>query len=458
MKPTTQTKAKTMNRKFLKTTALLIASLVAGHSMLLAAEDDPAPSNPPKAYVGQMPDNDKLKVLVEHKVIATFQDVKFRTCRGATGNCPDRCGSSGDYANFKITDYLHYKKLGKYGDDKCPTYSVHVTDFHRKPTGDPVLGAYIKTLEAGDQVVIEWKHLYGSVRPGMHSPVRPLLLLKKIDKAEAKRLIDAKATAQRTEEERRKRGLHLTQEAFLKRLRTLDPKQFSDTKAEEFAKLTQLRLDDLTLTDDDFLCLVKWMPALENLHLRSCDFPKPSLEHLTGLKKLTKLSLPFCSLGNVSMKTLSKLKPLESLNLMGNSNEFTDEGLEALGRLEHLEFLNLEGNSLIKGPGLRHLVQLKHLRELDLGRISRDSGIENSGFDHLGRMTALKNLSLRHCEKFSPESLDKLTGLKNLEAIDFSYAFTYRDDKKGIRPALARLQKALPRCKMVVSKRFENEK
>lgn len=417
-----------------------------------AADEGSAPSKPPMAYVGKMPDNDKLKVLVEHKVIATFQDVKFRTCRGATGNCPDRCGSSGEYANFKITDYLHYKKLGKYGGDKYTTYSVHVTDFHRKPTGDPVLGAYIKTLKAGDQVVIEWKHLY------MHSSVRPLLLLKKIDKADAKRLIDAKATAQRTEEERRKRGLHLTQEAFLKRLHDLDPKQFSDTKAEEFAKLTQLRLDDLTLTDDDFLCLVKWMPALENLHLRSCDFPKPSLEHLTGLKKLTKLSLPFCSLGNESMETLSKLKPLESLNLMGNSKGFTDEGLEALARLEHLEFLNLEGNSLIKGPGLRHLVQLKHLRELDLGRISRDSGIENSGFDHLAKMASLKKLSLRHCEKFSPESLDKLTGLKNLEAIDFSYAFTYRDDKKGIRPALARLQKALPRCKMVVSKRFENEK
>lgn len=427
--------------------------------MLLAAEDDPAPSNPPKAYVGQLPDNDKLKVLVEHKVIATFQDVKFHTCMGRTGMCPERCGHSGEYANFKITDYLHYKKLGKnYGADKPQTYSVHVTDFHRKPTGDPVLGAYIKTLKAGDQVVIEWKHLYGAVRPDKISSVRPLLLLKKIDKAEAKRLIDAKATAQRTEEERRKRGLHLTQEVFLKRLRSLDPKQFSDTKAEEFAKLTQLRLDDLPLTDDDFLCLVKWMPALENLHLRSCDFPKPSLEHLTGLKSLTKLSLPFCSLGNESMETLSKLKPLKSLNLMGNSNEFTDEGLEALAGLEHLELLNLEGNSLIKGPGLKHLVKLKHLRELDLGRISRGSGIENSGFDHLAKMTALKKLSLRHCEKFSPESLDKLTGLKNLEAIDFSYAFTYRDDKKGIRPALARLQKALPRCKMVVSKRFENEK
>ena len=95
-------------------------------------------------------------------------------------------------------------------------------------------------------------------------------------------LADPKATAQGNEEDRRKRGLHLTQGAFLKRLRALDPKQFSKTKAKEFAKLTQLHLDDLTLTDDDFLCLVKWMPALENLNLRPWNFPQSSLYHLTG--------------------------------------------------------------------------------------------------------------------------------------------------------------------------------
>ena len=167
-------------------TALIFSS--ASH----AAEEEPAPSKPPKGYVGKLPDNDKLKVLAEHKVIARFQEVKFRRCMGRTGNCPDRCGNSGEFANFKITDYLHYRKDGKYGDEKQEAYMVQVTDFHRKPKGDPELGAYIKTLKAGDQVVIEWKHLYGAVRPGGHSPVRPLLLLKKIDKAEAKRLIEAK--------------------------------------------------------------------------------------------------------------------------------------------------------------------------------------------------------------------------------------------------------------------------
>jgi hypothetical protein len=50
--------------------------------------------------------------------------------------------------------------------------------------------AHIESLEKGDQVVIEWKHLYGELRTGGSSPVSPLLLLKKIDQAEAKKLRD----------------------------------------------------------------------------------------------------------------------------------------------------------------------------------------------------------------------------------------------------------------------------
>lgn len=157
----------------------------------MAAKDAKQTDNQsPKAYVGKMPDNDKLKVLTEHKVIATFQEVKFRRCVGLTGRCPDRCGSSGEFANFKITDYLHHKKLGKYGEDKYESYLAQISDFHRKPQGDPALLAHIESLEKGDLVVIEWKHLYGELRTGGSSPVRPLLLLKKIDQAEAKKLRD----------------------------------------------------------------------------------------------------------------------------------------------------------------------------------------------------------------------------------------------------------------------------
>ena len=169
--------------------AALLMLLVLGPSVGHAEADAEAKdAEAPEAYVGKLPDNDKLEVLAEHKVIATFKEHKFRRCMGLTGLCPEKCGSSGLFANFEITDYLHYKKEGKYGDEKQKAYMVQTTDFEREPKGDPALLAYIETLEKGDLVVIEWKHLYGEVTPGASSPVRPLLLLKKIDKDEAKAL------------------------------------------------------------------------------------------------------------------------------------------------------------------------------------------------------------------------------------------------------------------------------
>jgi len=170
--------------------ATAVGAMLASDAVTAKDKDREENKSPFKAYIGKLPDNDKLKVLTEHKVIATFQEVKFRRCVGLTGRCPDRCGSSGEFANFKITDYLHHKKLGKYGEDKYESYLAQISDFHRKPQGDPALLAHIESLEKGDQVVIEWKHLYGELRTGGSSPVRPLLLLKKIDQAEAKKLRD----------------------------------------------------------------------------------------------------------------------------------------------------------------------------------------------------------------------------------------------------------------------------
>ena len=87
------------------------------------------------------------------------------------------------------------------------------------------------------------------------------------------------------------------------------------------------------------------MPALENLHLRSAVFPKASLQHLTGLKNLTSLSLPFTGyqdegLKNADMPLLSKLKSLKSLDLMGT--EIRDDGLKSIGELKSLGALEFE--------------------------------------------------------------------------------------------------------------------
>ena len=145
-------------------------------------------------------------------------------------------------------------------------------------------------------------------------------------------------------------------------------------------------------------------------------FSKASLQRLTKLKNLTSLSLPFTGyqdegLKNADMPLLSKLKSLKSLNLMGT--EIRDEGLKAIGELKNLERLNLK-SCWIEGHGLRHLAQLKNLKELDLGRITRGKGIEDEGFEHLGKMAKLEKLSLRHCESF-PQEPGPVEGTQELE-------------------------------------------
>ena len=146
-------------------------------------------------YVGEMPDNDKLKVLAEHRVIARFTGVNYRECIGKTMLCPDRCGSSGEYGMFTVLDYLVYNKPGQFGDAKQKTYMIQISDFNRKPIDDPKLVGCVKQLEAGDLVILEWKHLYGEVSPKTSSPVRPLLLMQPIDEAQAQALREARDKA-----------------------------------------------------------------------------------------------------------------------------------------------------------------------------------------------------------------------------------------------------------------------
>jgi len=149
--------------------------------------------------------------------------------------------------------------------------------------------------------------------------------------------------------------------------------------------------------------------------------------------------------------TLSKLKSLKSLNLMGA--KLTDGGLKAIAELENLEQLNLHGCEKIEGPGLQLLVQLKHLKELDLGHVLGEPGIRDDGFGHLAMMTSLEELSQRHCSEFSPNSLYRLKGLKNLKTINLSYAFHLQGLYIWGPAGIGRFQKALPMCNPRVSHR-----
>jgi len=137
-------------------------------------------------YKGKAPAN--LDTLAEHRAIANYTGAPFRRCLGRTARCPDRCGNSGEFATFDIVDYLHYTTPGKYGDKKQKNYRVQISDFQRKPRGPKELNKAISSLKPGDLVLLEWKHLYGETQPGVKSPVRPLLHLRRITAEEAARL------------------------------------------------------------------------------------------------------------------------------------------------------------------------------------------------------------------------------------------------------------------------------
>ena len=72
---------------------------------------------------------DKVELLALHETLAEFQGIKYRKCMGLTGRCPEDCGSSGEYANFKIVKYLKFEKKGKYGG-KQDTKQIRISDFH----------------------------------------------------------------------------------------------------------------------------------------------------------------------------------------------------------------------------------------------------------------------------------------------------------------------------------------
>lgn len=133
-------------------------------------------------------DNGKLDTLAEHRVLAQFKGAPYRLCRGRTSLCPEHCGDSGEFATFDIVEYLHYKKPGKYGDEKQKQFALQVSDFRRKPKGDPKTLETVHELKEGDLVLLEWHHLYGEVQPGAFSPVRPVIELRKVTEEEAKLL------------------------------------------------------------------------------------------------------------------------------------------------------------------------------------------------------------------------------------------------------------------------------
>ncbi|MFC4993763.1 hypothetical protein [Rubritalea tangerina] len=119
----------------------------------------------------------KRETLSTHKTLATYQGSKFRPCRHLTTLCPDQCSHAGTVAQFKVNQYLNYKKLGKYGDPKATTFHTMLEDqLGNSKLSKQTLNT-IKALKLGDQVELSWIHEYVTQNNASY-PVRTITELK----------------------------------------------------------------------------------------------------------------------------------------------------------------------------------------------------------------------------------------------------------------------------------------
>ena len=131
------------------------------------------------------------ELLAAHETVAQFTGVAFQKCRGLTSLCPDKCGSSGDFASFKILGYVLYKKTGEYGDPMQESFMFQVEDNMKNAKVTPELRATMTALKKDDYVLLSWNHDYVT-KDGSSSPERPVTKVSKITKEEAEKLLKEK--------------------------------------------------------------------------------------------------------------------------------------------------------------------------------------------------------------------------------------------------------------------------
>src|SRR5262245_23259080 len=134
-----------------------------------------------------------------------------------------------------------------------------------------------------------------------------------------------------------------------------------------FTKLKYLDLSHNRFFDDRGLQHVRGMRGLTKLYLTGTSITDEGMKNLAGLANLTELALDGTGVSDTGLTYLAGLTQLRSLNLLGST--VTDSGLASLEKLSRLEELTLY-RTKVSNAGLARLAHLAQLRALDV-RYSR---------------------------------------------------------------------------------------
>jgi serine/threonine protein kinase len=199
----------------------------------------------------------------------------------------------------------------------------------------------------------------------------------------------------------------------LPKLKGLKDLVLRDTKADDtlVQQLSLLDLDSIDLSHTAvtdramrFFTREKHLTKLELAGLRRGT--ANGLLELKSLPELTILNLESSSLSTEDIQQIAKLKKLEYLllnNTNGNyqRNLITDASVKDLSELHQLKSLGL-GYTDITNKSVAILQNLK-LEELGL----QGTHVTDEALEELAKMPSLRKLNIEHCERLSPDAIQK---------------------------------------------------
>jgi hypothetical protein len=89
-----------------------------------------------------------------HTFKAVFKGIEYNKCMGRTAMCPIDCGSSGNFATFKILKYEKLEGDGLTRREKLKKYTIKTSDYYKNSFNDPNI-KFIDKLKRNDKVDIE---------------------------------------------------------------------------------------------------------------------------------------------------------------------------------------------------------------------------------------------------------------------------------------------------------------
>ena len=166
-------------------------------------------------------------------------------------------------------------------------------------------------------------------------------------------------------------------------------------------------------------------------------------------------------LTDADLKSIAGLKSLRSLDIhLFDAKQVTSEGLKQLAALNDLQTLNFD-MATATDETMKAVATIQSLQTLNLAEHARDGrGPEGAGcpevpedsrpagyvrdgrgMPDLAALSGLRRLNLHGCEGVTNKGLKELAALKDLKMLDIG--------ETNVTPqGVARLQKALPNCKI----------